>query len=169
MYFIAYSEAYLPENDWRLLKAQCYQESLLEAEAVSPVGAKGLCQFMPGTWDEVTRKMKVKASPFNPIMSIRAGAFYMRQLKQGWSAPRDDEPDRNNLALASYNAGFGNVLRAQKRCGGASGYEDIIRCLPEITGKHSAETIGYIKSIRKWFRYMAIEDARGIAREDLTG
>lgn len=169
IFFEAYSTAYLPENDWRLLKAQCYQESLLEPGAVSPVGAKGLCQFMPGTWREVTGKMGVKASPFNPIMSIRAGAFYMRQLKRGWSSPRDDEPDRNNLALASYNAGFGNILRAQKRCGGHPGYEDIIRCLPEVTGKHSEETITYVKRIRRWHGQMTIEDAAGRQRVDLTG
>lgn len=149
----AYAGHYLPEIDWRLLKAQCYQESLLVPTAVSPVGAKGLCQFMPGTWRDMQRQLGISAGPFNEVANIRAAAYYMRQLRRGWSSPRP-EHDRHNLAMASYNAGFGNLLKAQKACGGPSGYCDIIECLPSITGHHSRETITYVRRIRRWHEDM---------------
>lgn len=43
-----------PELDWALLKAQAVAESGLDPDAVSPVGAKGLTQFMKGVPDEIT-------------------------------------------------------------------------------------------------------------------
>lgn len=148
--FQTYSATYLPENHWHLLKAQCYQESLLNPHAVSHVGAKGLCQFMPGTWRDVQRALKLRASVFNPHVNIRFAAYYMRRMKAFWKAERPDEPDRNNLALASYNAGAGHLAKAQKLCGGERGYRDIIRCLPMVTGRHSEETITYVERIRRW-------------------
>ena len=151
--FKAYSGHYLPGIDWRLLKAQCYQESLLNPVAVSPVGAKGLCQFMPATWRDMQRQLDIKAGPFNAVANARAAAYYMRQLRRGWSSPRP-ERDRHSLAMASYNAGFGNLLSSQRACGGAPGYLDIIACLPDITGHHSQETITYVKRIWHWHEDM---------------
>ena len=152
----AYAGQYLPEVDWRLLKAQCYQESLLVPTAVSPVGAQGLCQFMPGTWRDMQRQLGMSAGPFNPAANVRAAAYYMRQLRRSWSSPRP-ETDRHNLAMASYNAGMGNLLRAQRACGGPPGYDDIIACLPDITGHHSRETITYVIRIRRWHGQMVVQ------------
>ncbi len=50
-YFIAYSRDI--RWDWRLLAAQCYQESTFDPKAVSFAGAKGLMQIMPGTADHL--------------------------------------------------------------------------------------------------------------------
>lgn len=131
-------------------KAQLYQESLLNPDAVSPVGARGLAQFMPGTWAEVQRDLGwVSVSPHSAKHSIIAGAYYMRKLRRLWSSPRPII-DRHWLAQASYNAGGGNILKAQKRCGGALRYHAIIACLPLVTGRHSAETITYTKRINRW-------------------
>jgi len=138
---------------WRAWKAQLYQESRLDPGAVSPVGAQGLAQFMPGTWRQVSAELKLgEASPHTDI-AISAGAFYMAKRRSGWSSPRP-EADRHRLAAASYNAGFGNLLKAQKACGDRSLYVEIIACLPEITGQHSAETISYVRLIWKWWRMM---------------
>lgn len=73
----------------------------------------------------------------------------MRLQWNTWSSPRPNI-DRLELAQASYNAGAGNIIKAQKECGGKVLYEDIIECLPQVTGHHSKETITYIKMIRKW-------------------
>ncbi|WP_085592176.1 transglycosylase SLT domain-containing protein [Thalassospira sp. MCCC 1A01428] len=145
----------MPGVDWRLLKAQCYQESRLIPDAVSPAGAMGLCQFMPATWRGIIRQGKLPpdASAFAPRLSIEAAGFYMGKLRAEWSSPRP-EWDRHSLALASYNAGLGHLLTAQHKCNGAVLYSRIIPCLPAVTGRHSAETINYVTSIWGWFDKM---------------
>jgi hypothetical protein len=77
----------------------------------------------------------------------------MAKLLNSWSAPRPDI-DRYCLALASYNAGFGNLLKAQKAAGGANDYASIIRSLPHVTGHHAAETTAYVKRILNYFNQM---------------
>jgi soluble lytic murein transglycosylase-like protein len=137
-----------------LWKGQLYQESRLDPDARSPAGAEGLAQFMPATWREITAAMGLgvvdrrMAEP-----SIEAGAYYMAQLRRQWSSPRPEE-DRHNLAMASYNAGLGNLLKAQRACAGALLYADIIICLPQITGRYAQETIGYVPAIRRWHAMM---------------
>jgi len=141
--------------DWLAWKAQLYQESRLDPRVVSPVGAAGLAQFMPATWVEVRRQLRLPPalSPHHDI-AIQAGAYYMAQLRAQWSARRP-ALDRHQLAQASYNAGLGHLLAAQRRCGGAALYAEIIACLPAITGRHSAETITYVDRIARWRAMMA--------------
>jgi len=138
-------------SDWRLLKAQCYQESRLDPFAISPVGAYGLCQFMPNTAKELKNKYPELQDFYLPETSIIAAAIYMNQQLKFWSAPRSDI-DRYMLALASYNAGAGNVYKAQKLAGKVNAYLPIINKLPKVTGKNSNETIKYVKYIvGKWY------------------
>lgn len=149
-YFQKYQRVLPVGTDWRLLKAQCYQESRLQPHARSPVGAMGLCQFMPNTWREVAVKHELN-NPWRPDQSIRAAAIYMTQMHSGWSSPRPPQ-DRYLLALASYNAGFGNLLAAQRKCDMAVLYSEIIPCLEAVTGYHSAETRGYVSQIiGRWY------------------
>lgn len=97
--------------DWRAVKAQAIAESALDPRAVSRVGARGLLQFMPATWEEWTPA----EDPFNPEASIRAGARYMRWLLDylagGHGVPSVGE-ERYDQALAAYNWGIGNVARS---------------------------------------------------------
>jgi len=150
------ADMYLPGVDWRLLKAQYYQESRLDPAAVSPVGAAGIAQFMPGTWAEVSRQIgSGQISPHMAEPAIEAGAYYMAQLRKRWSAPRS-EADRHSLALASYNAGLGNILKAQKLAGGAPDYAQIIKRLPEVTGRHAKETTTYVMRIWGYWTQMLL-------------
>ena len=84
--------------DLSLLEAVAWQESRGRMSAVSPKGALGVMQLMPGTAAE----MGVRADDLAD--NIRGGALYLRrQLDRfGGSVP---------LALAAYNAGPGAVLR----------------------------------------------------------
>lgn len=143
---------FLPAGtDWRLLKAQCYQESRLDPLARSPVGAMGLCQFMPNTAREITDRYPELHNFWIPETSIRAAAIYMNRQLKFWSSPRTNL-DRYKLALASYNAGAGNIHQAQKKCNMPLPYQLIIKCLPMVTAHHSIETIGYVKNImEKWY------------------
>ena len=152
-YFRKYSKRYMPEVDWLLLKAQCYQESRLNPNAESPVGAKGLCQFMPNTWNHYESVVGIFGSPYEPKINIEMASYYMSSLRGEWTTKRP-EKDRHSLALASYNAGLGNILEAQKTCGMPVLYRDIIKCLPEVTGKHSKETMNYVPLVYKWYEDM---------------
>ena len=138
-----------PGIDWFWWKAQLIQESRLNPDAISPVGARGLAQFMPGTWADITRQLKLgNVSPHVARHSINAGAYYMIKLVNSWSSNRP-HIDRWDLARASYNAGMGNILKAQKVGNNSMLYKDIIMSLPDVTGKHSYETINYVKQIHK--------------------
>lgn len=152
---------YLPGVDWRLLKAQLWQESRFIPSAVSPAGAEGIAQFMPGTWAEVKHLIdKPNASPFDVEPAIEAAACYMAQQIQGWEWEREDI-DRYMLALASYNAGFGNILRAQKLWlwygNMPVDYASIISLLHEVTGKDNAdETKGYVLHVFSYYLDMVM-------------
>jgi soluble lytic murein transglycosylase-like protein len=79
-----------------LLAAQLYAESGFNPFAVSPAGALGIAQFMPGT-----AAARGLANPFDAARAIDAQAHLMRDLlRQFGSVP---------LALAAYNAGPGAV------------------------------------------------------------
>lgn len=148
--FQAAAEKHLSEwsYDWRMLKAQCWQESHFDPEAVSPVGAKGLMQFMADTWMEWAPKVGyVGMSRTDPMASINVGAAYMNHLMHQWYWPRPPI-DRLCLALASYNAGLGNVLKSQRLSGNRSLYADIIAPLADVTGrKNSQQTWVYARKI----------------------
>jgi len=79
-----------------MLAAQLMAESGFDPNAVSPAGAQGIAQFMPGT----AASMGLR-DPFDPVAAIDAQAHLMSDLlKQLGSIP---------LALAAYNAGPGAV------------------------------------------------------------
>lgn len=147
---------FLPFTPWQLYKAQLIKESSLNARAVSPVGAEGLAQFMPGTWRDVSRQLGYSGSAFDVRLAIPAGAYYMAALRNMWRWPRPEQ-DRYNLALACYNAGCGNILKAQKLCNDATLYGPIMECLPQVTGRHAAETLSYAPRIREIYRGLMYE------------
>lgn len=119
---------FMPKYRWHWSKAQCYQESLLVPRAVSHAGAMGICQFMPGTWREVSERLGLNASVYNAKANILASSYYMGQLDRQWSSPRPDL-DRLKLAQASYNAGLGTILKAQKACEGKNRWHEIRVCI----------------------------------------
>ena len=82
-----------------LLEALVWQESRWRENAVSPVGARGLAQLMPGT----ARYLGVDSA--DPFQNLEGGARYLREQL--------DRFDGNlEKALAAYNAGPGRVERA---------------------------------------------------------
>ena len=141
-----WASVYTPEYPWYWNKAQLIAESNLHPNAKSPVGAMGLGQFMPKTWEQMQRELNITASAYSAPHNIQASAYYMRQLRNNFKKPRP-EYDKHSLALASYNAGLGNVLKAQRECGNSLLYKPMIDCLPRITGHHSVETTNYVQRI----------------------
>lgn len=158
----AAAKRYLPTVPWRLYKAQLWQESRLDPAARSPAGAEGLAQFMPATWAEQSRALGLAAlARTDADASVTLGAVYMARLRRQWAVERPWR-DRHSLALASYNAGLGHILGAQRAChrlqrdwpeGPAPRlYVEIMVCLPSITGpRHSRETLAYAPGIFRWW------------------
>jgi soluble lytic murein transglycosylase-like protein len=82
-----------------LLEALVWQESRWRENAVSPVGARGLAQLMPGT----ARQLGV--NPDDPHANLEGGARYLREQLDRFGGDLEK-------ALAAYNAGPGRVIRA---------------------------------------------------------
>lgn len=82
-----------------LIEAMVWQESRWRHDAVSPVGAQGLAQLMPGT----ARDLGV--DPKDPFANIEGGARYLREQLDRFDGDLEK-------ALAAYNAGPGRVERA---------------------------------------------------------
>jgi membrane-bound lytic murein transglycosylase F len=151
-YFSKYSKRFFgPGFDWQHFKAQAVAESGLDASAKSGVGAVGVMQVMPRTFEEIrTKNPAIKGSQLQPRWNIAAGIFYDRTLWKLWKAERPRQ-DRINFMFGSYNAGRGNILKAQKaaekRRLNPNLWESIEQALPEVTGKRSHETISYVEKI----------------------
>ena len=96
--------------DWRLLAAQCYQESTFDPDARSWAGARGLMQIMPATADH----LGLPRDQINdPEQNIAAATRYLAELEHELAAVTDRE-ERKNLALASYNGGLHHVRDAMR-------------------------------------------------------
>ena len=94
--------------DWRLMAAQCYQESTFDPKAVSFAGAKGLMQIMPGTADHLG---VARDKLYDPETNIAAAAKLIKELQQAFSDIRD-QYERTNFVLASYNGGSHHIRDA---------------------------------------------------------
>ena len=75
-----------------------WQESRFKPYAVSPAGAQGIAQFMPGT-----AQWRGLADPFNPAEALNESARWLGELRRQFG--------NLGLAAAAYNAGPGRVSR----------------------------------------------------------
>jgi len=143
------STVWLPWH-WHWLKAQLYQESLLNPNAVSHAGAAGIAQFMPETCKEIFTLAGFECDPFDAEKSIYASAFYMSRLRSVFRANRP-EWDRRRWAQAAYNRGIGNILSDQRKCGNRIYWHETEPCVSK------KETIDYVKRIESIYFSLAKE------------
>lgn len=94
--------------DWRLLAAQCYQESTFDPQARSWAGACGLMQIMPSTADHLGLS---RANIFNPEQNIAAAVKYLGELEHNFSDIRE-RSERTKFVLAAYNGGHFHIRDA---------------------------------------------------------
>jgi membrane-bound lytic murein transglycosylase F len=111
----------------------------------------GLAQVMPATFRDISRASGISGDPFDPETNLNAGAYYMAKQRAIFKAPRP-EAERHNLACAAYNAGVGHIIKAQRIAGNPEGWEPVAAVLPQVTGRHSIETINYVRRIRETYR-----------------
>lgn len=94
--------------DWRLMAAQCYQESCFDPKARSWAGACGLMQIMPST----AAHLKLpQASIYDPERNVAAAAKYIQELS-GYFHGAQSLDDRLCFVLASYNGGYLHIQDA---------------------------------------------------------
>ena len=98
------SAAHLRNMPPGFLARLIWKESRFNPNAVSPVGAQGIAQFMPGT-----ARLRNLDDPFEPASAIAASAHYLSDLRAQFG--------NLGLAAAAYNAGPNRVSRWQSTGG----------------------------------------------------
>lgn len=150
--FRKYAKRYFgPAFDWRVFKAQSMTESRLDPNAVSWVGARGLMQLMPSTYESIRSKNREFGPISNPEWNIAAGIYYNRQLWRQWESGAA-KTDRKDFMFGSYNAGRATILRAQRVALGKSLNEQlwlsIQNVAPDVPGWRHRETLDYVQRIQ---------------------
>ena len=153
------------EMDWMLMAAQGYQESRLDHNARSHVGAIGVMQVMPATGTELKVGDIRKLEP-----NIHAGVKYIRSLVDRYYANEPmDELNKVLFAFAAYNAGPGRVrqLRREAEDRGLDRnvwFNNVERIASERIGR---ETVTYVSNIYKYYVTYLLIQGEYIQRRDL--
>ena len=98
-------------EDPYLLAGLIHAESRGIADAVSSIGALGLCQLLPTTAADMARRYDVEGPPFTPAQNILLGAHYLREQLDRFRGNVD-------LALLAFRLGHGAVQRRIQQSGG---------------------------------------------------
>jgi membrane-bound lytic murein transglycosylase MltF len=160
--FEKYGKRY--DFDPLMLVAQGYQESLLDQNARSAVGAIGIMQLMPAT-GEAMKVGDIRVTESN----IHAGAKYMDWLMSTYFADAHfDEFDRPLFAFASYNAGPGKIAKMRKLA--AKRGLDPNKWLNNVeimaAEKLGIETTTYVRNIFKYYAaYKLMVESQAIQRK----
>lgn len=156
------------DMDYLLLMAQGYQESLLDQNAISHVGAIGVMQIMPATGKDMATGDITKVEP-----NIHAGVKYMNVMRHQYFA--DQPMDARNKILfsfAAYNAGPAKVRKLQKEAErrGLNPYV-WFNNVELIAGQRiGPETVTYISNIYKYYvAYTLLDEHRAQQRTARTG
>ena len=119
------------------LAKQAHAESGFRIDAVSPVGAIGISQFMPRTAQELG------IDPWDPRASIFAQARYVGWCRDRWTHGLGGRTmyDIRALGWSTYNYGLGSMRRSQERHGWTL-YDDAVPHLPHETQNYVAKIEG---------------------------
>ena len=145
--FKKYGDQY--KLDYLLMAAQGYQESTLDQDVKSRVGAVGIMQVMPATGKELAVGDIRQMEP-----NIHAGVKYMRFMMDTYF--KDDQMDDLNKGLmtfAAYNAGPGRLRQlrqeaAKKGLNPNLWFNNVERVASERIGR---ETVTYVSNIFKYY------------------
>ena len=145
--FRKYSDKY--QLDYLLMIAEGYQESALNQEARSPVGAIGVMQVMPPTGKDMNVGDITQLDP-----NIHAGVKYIRfMMDQFFAKEPMDQLNKGLFTFAAYNAGPGRVkqLRAAAAKRGLDPnkwFNNVELIAAEKIGR---ETVQYVSNIYKYY------------------
>ena len=128
-------------RSWSLVHGITRQESSFDRGAISHAGACGLMQLMPGTAREQAGKMGYGYDygrlTSDPSYNVMLGSAYFQRLVDTWDG-------NYPLAVASYNAGSGNVRKWIRAYGDPRSTGDIVGWIERIPFE---ETRGYVQRV----------------------
>ncbi len=163
--------------DWRLLAAQCYQESTFDPKARSWAGACGLMQIMPGTADHLGLS---RANIYDPEQNIAAAVRYLAELERNFSDIREHS-ERTKFVLAAYNGGHFHIrdamALARKNGRNANSWREVESFVlglsqpqyyndPVVKNGYmrGSETVDYVRKIHeRWNGYRGVKTVRTIS------
>jgi soluble lytic murein transglycosylase len=126
---------------WSLAHGITRQESSFDPYAVSHAGARGMMQLMTGTAREQAGKMGVGYDSYrlitDPGYNVMIGSAYFQRMLNMWNGSVP-------LAVASYNAGYGNVRKWINRYGDPRGQVDMLKWIEAIP---YVETKAYVQRV----------------------
>jgi membrane-bound lytic murein transglycosylase MltF len=166
--FRKYSSRY--DMDYLLMMAQGYQESRLDQNAKSAVGAIGVMQVMPATGKDMRAGDIAQLEP-----NIHAGVKYIRFVQDEFF--KDEPMDALNktlFAFAAYNAGPGRVRQLRREAEKRELNPNVWLNNVEIVAAEriGAETVTYVSNIFKYYvAYKLVtedEEARQRARQSVA-
>jgi soluble lytic murein transglycosylase-like protein len=114
-----------------LIRSVMHAESGFQLNALSPKGAIGLMQLMPGTAEQL------HADPYDPKQNVEAGTAYLRALLVKY----DKYDDQVARAVAAYNAGPAAVDRYNGVPPYRETHDYVIRVLTEYLKSNPATTV----------------------------
>ena len=157
--------------DWRLMAAQCYQESTFDPDATSWAGARGLMQIMPQTADHLGL---ARADLSKPDRNIEAAARYLKELDHLFSDIHERR-ERQDFVLAAYNGGHHHIRDAMALCqrdgGNPHRWRDVAHYVLRLSDPRyyqdplvqngymrGVETVDYVDKIRqRWQQYRGVK------------
>jgi membrane-bound lytic murein transglycosylase MltF len=151
--------------DWMLMAAQGYQESKLDQNARSQVGAVGVMQVMPDTGKSLGVGDIHAVDP-----NIHAGVKYIRQMiDRNFAGEPVDDLNKVLFAFAAYNAGPGRLrqLRREAVDRGLDGnvwFDNVERVAADRIGR---ETVTYVSNIYKYYVAYLLVQGEYLQRRDL--
>lgn len=148
------------------MAAQIHQESGWRPDAVSPVGATGMAQFMPGTARWICGAypdLPAGCNTTNPVWAMRALAAYDRHLYDRL-AIAGDECSRWWATLRSYNGGLGHWLKEARLAASPADREAVNSACGQASRhrKHCAENLGYPERIVRRHQPRYLHWGRGV-------
>ncbi|MEO6225751.1 MAG: lytic transglycosylase domain-containing protein [Sphingomicrobium sp.] len=126
---------------WSVTHGISRQESSFDPIAISHAGARGMMQLMPGTAREQAGKLGVGYDSYrlisDPAYNVMLGSAYFQRMLNTWDG---NVP----LAVASYNAGAGNVRKWVNAYGDPRGRVDVVKWIEAIP---FLETRSYVQRV----------------------
>ncbi len=150
--------------DWQYFKAQGMAESGLDPHARSVVGARGVMQLMPGTFDMIRKARHERMGSIeDPESNIAVAILHNRDL---WQSMQDNPTfeERIRFMFGSYNAGEGPIGRARQMARSERldehRWQSIEHVAPKVPNWRYRETLPYVQKIEAHYDNLKAEPRR---------